>query len=173
MSPLSYRQEREANFAQKKAERATVRSHFREKYRLPKVNFQAVLYSTCCMFGLPHRDTVACKHDHSTRRKKTLHGFLALHVSKICHPFFCPVRLNVTTRASNSERVRRDPDPAGGGGRGAAHRTGQDDCRGQPGGGTQAVSAGSAVQPPERGHGPAERQSPGHAGRPQKADGEL
>ncbi|KAK2838508.1 hypothetical protein Q7C36_013322 [Tachysurus vachellii] len=28
--------EREANFAQKKAERATVRSHFREKYRLPK-----------------------------------------------------------------------------------------------------------------------------------------
>ncbi|CAL8382939.1 unnamed protein product [Arctogadus glacialis] len=29
-------QEREANFAQKKAERATVRSHFRDKYRLPK-----------------------------------------------------------------------------------------------------------------------------------------
>ncbi|XP_064192159.1 complexin-3-like [Anguilla rostrata] len=28
--------ERDANFAQKKAERATVRSHFREKYRLPK-----------------------------------------------------------------------------------------------------------------------------------------
>lgn len=35
---LSCRQEREASFAQKKAERATVRSHFREKYRLPKVN---------------------------------------------------------------------------------------------------------------------------------------
>ncbi|PWA29010.1 hypothetical protein CCH79_00006193 [Gambusia affinis] len=30
------KQEREANFAQKKAERATVRTHFREKYRLPK-----------------------------------------------------------------------------------------------------------------------------------------
>ncbi|XP_017284187.1 complexin-3b isoform X2 [Kryptolebias marmoratus] len=30
------RQEREAHFAQKKAERATVRTHFREKYRLPK-----------------------------------------------------------------------------------------------------------------------------------------
>ncbi|CAL8359943.1 complexin-3b [Gadus morhua] len=30
------KQEREANFAQKKAERATVRSHFRDKYRLPK-----------------------------------------------------------------------------------------------------------------------------------------
>ncbi|MCI4380224.1 hypothetical protein PGIGA_G00237330 [Pangasianodon gigas] len=28
--------EREASFAQRKAERATVRSHFREKYRLPK-----------------------------------------------------------------------------------------------------------------------------------------
>lgn len=70
MSPLSYRQEREASFAQKKAERATVRSHFREKYRLPKVNFQAVLYSTCCMFGWPHRDTLACKHDDSTPRKK-------------------------------------------------------------------------------------------------------
>ncbi|KAJ8272283.1 hypothetical protein COCON_G00111420 [Conger conger] len=28
--------ERDANFAQKKAERATVRSHFRDKYRLPK-----------------------------------------------------------------------------------------------------------------------------------------
>ncbi|KAJ3594073.1 hypothetical protein NHX12_006405 [Muraenolepis orangiensis] len=31
------KQEREANFAQKKAERATVRSHFRDKYRLPKI----------------------------------------------------------------------------------------------------------------------------------------
>ncbi|XP_036441136.1 complexin-3b [Colossoma macropomum] len=30
------KQERDANFAQKKAERATVRTHFREKYRLPK-----------------------------------------------------------------------------------------------------------------------------------------
>nr|XP_020448112.1 complexin-3 [Monopterus albus] len=30
------KREREAHFAQKKAERATVRSHFREKYRLPK-----------------------------------------------------------------------------------------------------------------------------------------
>ncbi|XP_051976207.1 complexin-3-like [Xyrauchen texanus] len=28
--------ERDASFAQKKAERATVRSHFRDKYRLPK-----------------------------------------------------------------------------------------------------------------------------------------
>ncbi|XP_066506165.1 complexin-3a [Hoplias malabaricus] len=28
--------ERDASFAQKKAERATIRSHFREKYRLPK-----------------------------------------------------------------------------------------------------------------------------------------
>lgn len=72
MSPLSCRQEREASFAQKKAERATVRSHFREKYRLPKVNFQAVLYSTCCMFGLPHRDTLACKHVHSTGRKRNI-----------------------------------------------------------------------------------------------------
>ena len=35
---FSFRQEREANFAQKKAERATVRSHFRDKYRLPKVS---------------------------------------------------------------------------------------------------------------------------------------
>ncbi|XP_056268757.1 complexin-3-like [Pseudoliparis swirei] len=33
---LKQRQEREANFVQKKAERATVRSHFRDKYRLPK-----------------------------------------------------------------------------------------------------------------------------------------
>ncbi|KAG7277356.1 hypothetical protein CRUP_025596, partial [Coryphaenoides rupestris] len=31
------KQEREASFAQKKAERATVRSHFRDKYRLPKM----------------------------------------------------------------------------------------------------------------------------------------
>ncbi|KAK3549182.1 hypothetical protein QTP70_034098 [Hemibagrus guttatus] len=30
------KRERDANFAQKKAERATVRTHFREKYRLPK-----------------------------------------------------------------------------------------------------------------------------------------
>ncbi|KAI4904386.1 hypothetical protein NFI96_016775 [Prochilodus magdalenae] len=30
------KQERDANFAQKKAERATIRTHFREKYRLPK-----------------------------------------------------------------------------------------------------------------------------------------
>ncbi|XP_028811638.1 complexin-3-like [Denticeps clupeoides] len=30
------KREREANFAQKKAERATVRMHFRDKYRLPK-----------------------------------------------------------------------------------------------------------------------------------------
>ncbi|XP_042600504.1 complexin-3-like [Cyprinus carpio] len=30
------KQERDASFAQKKAERATVRSHFRDKYRLPK-----------------------------------------------------------------------------------------------------------------------------------------
>lgn len=34
----SLRLEREASFAQKNAERATVRSHFREKYRLPKVS---------------------------------------------------------------------------------------------------------------------------------------
>uniref|UniRef100_A0A672N6R9 Complexin 3 n=1 Tax=Sinocyclocheilus grahami TaxID=75366 RepID=A0A672N6R9_SINGR len=33
---LLNQQERDANFAQKKAERATVRSHFRDKYRLPK-----------------------------------------------------------------------------------------------------------------------------------------
>ncbi|XP_055029808.1 complexin-3b [Misgurnus anguillicaudatus] len=30
------KQERDANFAQRKAERATVRTHFRDKYRLPK-----------------------------------------------------------------------------------------------------------------------------------------
>ncbi|KAK7913524.1 hypothetical protein WMY93_013735 [Mugilogobius chulae] len=30
------KKEREAHFAQKKAERATVRTHFREKYKLPK-----------------------------------------------------------------------------------------------------------------------------------------
>ncbi|XP_052437507.1 complexin-3b [Carassius gibelio] len=30
------KQERDTSFAQKKAERATVRSHFRDKYRLPK-----------------------------------------------------------------------------------------------------------------------------------------
>ncbi|KAF5894944.1 complexin-3, partial [Clarias magur] len=30
------KRERDANFAQKKAERATVRTHFREKYKLPK-----------------------------------------------------------------------------------------------------------------------------------------
>ncbi|XP_067275268.1 complexin-3b [Pseudorasbora parva] len=30
------KQERDANFAQKKAERATIRTHFRDKYRLPK-----------------------------------------------------------------------------------------------------------------------------------------
>ncbi|KAK1785384.1 hypothetical protein P4O66_018765 [Electrophorus voltai] len=30
------KRERDASFAQRKAERATVRSHFREKYRLPK-----------------------------------------------------------------------------------------------------------------------------------------
>ncbi len=35
---LPTRMERDASFAQKKAERATVRSHFRDKYRLPKVN---------------------------------------------------------------------------------------------------------------------------------------
>lgn len=33
----SLRMERDASFTQKKAERATIRSHFREKYRLPKV----------------------------------------------------------------------------------------------------------------------------------------
>ncbi|XP_012669810.1 complexin-3b [Clupea harengus] len=30
------KQERDASFAQKKAERATIRTHFRDKYRLPK-----------------------------------------------------------------------------------------------------------------------------------------
>ncbi|XP_051513027.1 complexin-3-like [Myxocyprinus asiaticus] len=30
------KQERDANFAQRKAERATIRTHFRDKYRLPK-----------------------------------------------------------------------------------------------------------------------------------------
>ncbi|KAL2088814.1 hypothetical protein ACEWY4_015713 [Coilia grayii] len=35
------KQEREANFAQKKAERATVRSHFRDKYKLPKNELDA------------------------------------------------------------------------------------------------------------------------------------
>ncbi|KAA0715297.1 Complexin-3 Complexin III [Triplophysa tibetana] len=30
------KQERDANFAQRKAERATLRTHFRDKYRLPK-----------------------------------------------------------------------------------------------------------------------------------------
>ncbi|KAG1971242.1 complexin-3b [Pimephales promelas] len=30
------KQERDSNFAQKKAERATIRTHFRDKYRLPK-----------------------------------------------------------------------------------------------------------------------------------------
>ncbi|XP_023675394.1 complexin-3 [Paramormyrops kingsleyae] len=33
---LEEKQERDANFAQRKAERATVRTHFRDKYRLPK-----------------------------------------------------------------------------------------------------------------------------------------
>ncbi|KAJ8340647.1 hypothetical protein SKAU_G00352800 [Synaphobranchus kaupii] len=33
---METKMERDANFAQKKAERATVRSHFRDKYRLPK-----------------------------------------------------------------------------------------------------------------------------------------
>uniref|UniRef100_A0A8C1U876 Complexin 3 n=1 Tax=Cyprinus carpio TaxID=7962 RepID=A0A8C1U876_CYPCA len=33
---LAEEMERDASFAQKKAERATVRSHFRDKYRLPK-----------------------------------------------------------------------------------------------------------------------------------------
>lgn len=74
---------------------------------------------------------------------------------------------------STLERDRRDPDPAGGGRRGAAHGAGQDDRRGQPGGSAQAVGAGPAVQHPERGHRPAEGQSPGHTGRPQKADRKL
>ncbi|XP_051953480.1 complexin-3-like [Xyrauchen texanus] len=30
------KQERDANFAQRKAERATIRTHFRDKYKLPK-----------------------------------------------------------------------------------------------------------------------------------------
>lgn len=34
------RMERDAQFAQRKAERATVRSHFRDKYRLPKVRLR-------------------------------------------------------------------------------------------------------------------------------------
>ncbi|XP_043933123.1 complexin-3 [Protopterus annectens] len=33
---LEEKMERDANFTQKKAERATMRTHFREKYRLPK-----------------------------------------------------------------------------------------------------------------------------------------
>ncbi|CAN0320459.1 unnamed protein product [Lampetra fluviatilis] len=33
---LEEKMERDAHFTQKKAERATVRTHFREKYRLPK-----------------------------------------------------------------------------------------------------------------------------------------
>ncbi len=37
------RQERDDSFAQKKAERATVRSHFRDKYRLPKVTINHTL----------------------------------------------------------------------------------------------------------------------------------
>uniref|UniRef100_A0A8C1QC46 Complexin 3b n=1 Tax=Cyprinus carpio TaxID=7962 RepID=A0A8C1QC46_CYPCA len=37
------KQERDASFAQKKAERATVRSHFRDKYRLPKVTVNHTL----------------------------------------------------------------------------------------------------------------------------------
>lgn len=35
---VCYRMERDAQFAQRKAERATLRSHFRDKYRLPKVS---------------------------------------------------------------------------------------------------------------------------------------
>uniref|UniRef100_G1TYR2 Complexin 3 n=1 Tax=Oryctolagus cuniculus TaxID=9986 RepID=G1TYR2_RABIT len=35
-SPVPGRMERDAQFAQRKAERATLRSHFRDKYRLPK-----------------------------------------------------------------------------------------------------------------------------------------
>ncbi|KPP71631.1 hypothetical protein Z043_109437, partial [Scleropages formosus] len=35
-SLLFSRMERDASFAQRKAERATVRTHFRDKYRLPK-----------------------------------------------------------------------------------------------------------------------------------------
>lgn len=41
--------ERDAQFTQRKAERATLRSHFRDKYRLPKVSLQAGLRGT---FGL-------------------------------------------------------------------------------------------------------------------------
>lgn len=33
--------ERDAQFTQRKAERATLRSHFRDKYRLPKVSLGA------------------------------------------------------------------------------------------------------------------------------------
>ncbi|XP_062404226.1 complexin-3a isoform X2 [Sardina pilchardus] len=35
------KQERDDSFAQKKAERATIRTHFREKYRLPKSELDA------------------------------------------------------------------------------------------------------------------------------------
>lgn len=35
------RMERDAQFTQRKAERATLRTHFRDKYRLPKVNLDA------------------------------------------------------------------------------------------------------------------------------------
>ena len=150
-APFSCRQEREASFAQKKAERATVRSHFRDKYRLPKVKSASAEPKSWAVSPTPS----------------------PLLCSKLSLPLSPVRRRHPPTCLSTAERVGRDPDPAGGGWRGSAHGAGQDDRRGQPGGDAQAVGAGSAVQHPERGHRPAERQSPGHTGRPQKADGEL
>lgn len=55
---FSCRQEREAEFAQKKAERATIRCHFREKYKLPKVNqaasFSVLAFEVCLPVNLFH-----------------------------------------------------------------------------------------------------------------------
>lgn len=169
---LSCRQEREANFAQKKAERATVRSHFREKYRLPKVNESSSASQKAIHVGIKGVHHMAHSQVITTSSLHLYTPHIPAVKCLICVPSFCLLPCCVM-HVSTSERDRWDPDPTGGGWRGVAHRAGQDDCWGQPGGDAQAVSAGPAVKHPECGHRPAERQSPGHVGRPQKADREL
>uniref|UniRef100_A0A673LST2 Complexin 3b n=1 Tax=Sinocyclocheilus rhinocerous TaxID=307959 RepID=A0A673LST2_9TELE len=68
------KQERDANFAQKKAERATVRSHFRDKYRLPKVTIN----HTLCLPSSVHTIKTYKVH-YSTENERRAHKHTGLN----------------------------------------------------------------------------------------------
>uniref|UniRef100_A0A8C9WMD0 Complexin 3a n=1 Tax=Scleropages formosus TaxID=113540 RepID=A0A8C9WMD0_SCLFO len=149
--------ERDANFAQKKAERATVRTHFREKYRLPKVSAPFVCPFSPAAFPsasrIPRLRVFPARKPCSeklifgratVRRRRLISSRGGLNGPSL---FERRTRLVKRGRASPSfilllplfsappsERNGRHPDPAGGAGGGAAAGAGENDRGGQPGG---------------------------------------